>query len=215
MGWFYCGAVVNALGGVDIICAQFLIFAWGAAAVAATAALVVLYRRRGIMRTLLHSAITLVVVTVAAAATVNAHYAYLPTAGDVVDTITSNRQWLPYTKLTHLSKAQLRRAEQRGVIIREPLSPDPANGFTATTSIVYLPRQYFLDPTERFPVVYLFHGSPGEPADWMHAGQAQQAGATVAAQGRPVIMVAPRMSRAWTDDRNASTAPEKKSKLTC
>ena len=191
---------MSAPGGVDVICAQFLFFMWGVAAVAAAVTLFALYRHRGIARTLLHGTTTVLAVTVAAAATVNAHYAYLPTTGDVVDALTSNRQWISFTALQHLSPAGLQQAQQRGLIVREPLAPDPADGFAGTDSVIYLPRQYFLDPAERFPVVYLFHGSPGEPADWMHAGRAQQAGAAVAALDRPVIMVAPRMSRAWTDD---------------
>lgn len=191
---------MSALSGLDIICAQFLICLWAATAVLGAAAVFGVHRRRGVAQVLRHGTVVILALTVASAASVNAHYAYLPTAGDVGDALTSNRQWVSLSGLTHLSPARLARAQHRGLIVREPVRPDPVNGFAAAVSIVYLPPQYFLDPSERFPVVYLFHGSPGEPADWMHAGRAQGVGAAVAALGRPVIMVAPRMSRAWTDD---------------
>ena len=81
-----------------------------------------------------------------------------------------------------------------------PLPADPAHGFGVTDNVAYLPPQYFTDPNARFPVVYLFHGSPGRPADWFHGGRAAQEGHAVAAAGHPAIVFAAQMSRSWTDD---------------
>lgn len=192
--------MVSTLSGLDIICVQFLFSVWTAAVALTIAAVLIVFRRRGVIRGIRYGVSVVLAVMVASAASVNAHYAYLPTAGDVGDAVTSNRQWVALSTLARLSPASVTRAEHGGLIVREPLGPDPADGFGATNNVVYLPPQYFLHANERFPVVYLFHGTPGEPADWMHAGRAQRVGFAVAALGRPVIMVAPQMSRAWTDD---------------
>ena len=131
---------------------------------------------------------------------VNAYFAYLPTAGDAVQSVTGDRQWIPISDLDHLTTRRAAQAAKEGLVIRLPIPADPAHGFPATTSVVYLPAQYFTEPDRRLPVVYLFHGSPGQPSDWFHAGDAATEGRTVAQLGRPAIIVAPRMSLSWTDD---------------
>jgi enterochelin esterase-like enzyme len=49
-------------------------------------------------------------------------------------------------------------------------------------------------------VVYLLHGSPGRPQDWFHGGNASRFGEQLARTGHPTILVAPQLSRSWTDD---------------
>jgi hypothetical protein len=44
--------------------------------------------------------------------------------------------------------------------------PNDHTGVGSGPAWVWLPPQYFSEPDRRFPVVYLFHGSPGQPADW-------------------------------------------------
>ena len=58
--------------------------------------------------------------------------------------------------------------------------PDRGSGFGPSTALVYLPPQYFAEPALRFPVVYLLHGSPGTPADWIRGGGADATGAALA-----------------------------------
>jgi enterochelin esterase-like enzyme len=87
-----------------------------------------------------------------------------------------------------------------GTVVKLPLPADRVHDFAATMNIAYLPPQYFTEPAQRFPVVYLFHGSPGKPEDWFHAGRAARAGNTLARLGHPAILVAVQMSRSWTDD---------------
>jgi len=65
---------------------------------------------------------------------------------------------------------------------------------------VCLPPQYFSEPDRRFPVAYLFYGTPGVPADLFRGGQADDAAAKLADHGSPMIVVAPRMSHDWLDD---------------
>ena len=78
--------------------------------------------------------------------------------------------------------------------------PDRGSGFGRSQAWVWLPPQYFNEPTRNLPVVYLFHGSPGVQKDWFHGGRADRIGRRLAAEGLPVIEVAPAMSRGWLDD---------------
>jgi len=66
--------------------------------------------------------------------------------------------------------------------------------------LVYLPPQYFTDATARFPVVYLLHGSPGIPVDWLRGADAARAGLDAARVNKPQILVMPHLSRNWLDD---------------
>ena len=54
---------------------------------------------------------------------------------------------------------------------RRPRSPSPTRRATSATSTakVWLPPQYFTNPRQHFPVVYLLHGNPGRPTDWLTA----------------------------------------------
>jgi len=49
-------------------------------------------------------------------------------------------------------------------------------------------------------VVYLLHGSPGVPVDWLRGGEAAQAALLAAQRGHPQILVMPHVSRSWLDD---------------
>lgn len=196
--------MVSVIAGLDVICAQFVVSSWVLTGLILAVAATYLWRRRRRPRTPLRwlscGIAVLVMVTSTTAVSVNAYFAYLPTIGDAAQSVTGDRQWLPATKLGHLTIDQLARAEQRGMVVRLPTPADPPDGFPASTSVVYLPRQYFTEPNARFPVVYLFHGSPGQASDWFHAGKAARDGRQVATLGHPAIIVAPPMSRSWTDD---------------
>ena len=130
-----------------------------------------------------------------AADCVNSYYSYLPNVSDVVDAITQD----PPQRLDAVLSIPYARAPAGGRLASLTV-PEDGSGLGQTQAWVWLPPQYFTQPARRFPVVYLFHGSPGDPKDWFHAGRAQHSGSELADAGRPVIEVAPQMSRNWLDD---------------
>jgi enterochelin esterase-like enzyme len=70
-----------------------------------------------------------------------------------------------------------------------------ALGAATRSYSIYLPPSYYTldDLTQRYPVVYLLHGSPGGPTDWFAAGHAGQTLDTLIAAGltRETIVVSP------------------------
>jgi enterochelin esterase-like enzyme len=155
-------------------------------------------RRRGQATTgvaLLAAALTVV----CGLSVANAYFRYLPHLGDVTNVVADERNWPDFTTVRAVSPADAERRWPHGVTVHLDV-PDRGSGFGPTSALVYLPTQYFSAPSERFPVVYLFHGSPGVPGDWFRGGRAAQAATTMAADGRPVIIVSPRMSSGWLDD---------------
>jgi enterochelin esterase-like enzyme len=155
-----------------------------------------------------------VVLSLASAAdAVNAHYQYLPRVSDVmgqhtwptathldVQLVDAATRTVPATRtLPTLRSARSVLAHPRGAVVTLSVS-DAGVGFSARHVLVYLPPQYFTNPTTRFPVVYLLHGSPGIPIDWLRGGGAAQAGLDAARASRPQIVVIPTLSRNWLDD---------------
>ncbi len=59
-----------------------------------------------------------------------------------------------------------------GVVVKIRIG-GPVSGVAARDSYVYLPPQYYdaNHPDERFPVLYLLHGSPGIAVDWLRGGR--------------------------------------------
>ena len=187
---------------VDIISTQFVAGMWVFAALSVLLAARALRRsyRARFVRSVASALCALSVIGLASADTVNAHFAFLPTAGDVRSALTGDREWIDSQRLSDLTIVQQRRAVRAGAVLRMTMPADAANGFAHSTAIAYLPPQYFADPAARFPVVYLFHGSPGRPADWFHGGGAATVGRELALRGYPTILVAPQLSHDWTDD---------------
>ena len=192
----------SVVSGLDVISTEFMASIWSIAGVLLVGSVLLVWRarRHRALLGILGSCLTIVALVTATAASFNAYYAFLPTVGDVAHAATGDRQWVHANLLDRLSPSRQHHAAQSGLVVRASQPADPADGFAASTSIEYLPPQYFTEPQVRFPVVYLFHGSPGQPADWFHAGDAQRAGRLVAQLGHPAILVAPRMSKDWTDD---------------
>jgi len=126
---------------------------------------------------------------------VNAHYSYLPNIEDVVDAVGSK----PPPVATEVLARDSERQESDGAMARLPI-PGRGSGLGDSAALVWLPPQYFRSATSRFPVLYLFHGSPGSPRDWFRSGRAGSIALAVSRQSKPVIVVAPRMSRNWLDD---------------
>lgn len=144
------------------------------------------------------------------AAYVNAYFAYLPQVGDLA----GPRPW-PVASIQAVSAdarqasdplPALRAERPRGAVVSVPLA-GPVSRSRTRDALVYLPPQYFADPDRRFPVLYLLHGSPGVPLDWFRGAEAAVAGLAAAAAGRPVILVAPRMSAGWLADSECIDGP--------
>jgi len=136
-----------------------------------------LLRRRRPVSAVAVLVLSLVLSTASVASAVNTYFTYAPRVRDVVSLVGGTP----------------------GGVLRLRV-PDRGSGFGASEALVWLPPQYAAEPTRRFPVVYLFHGSPGVPADWFRGGEAAEAAAALARAGAPLILVAPRMSHGWLDD---------------
>ncbi len=67
---------------------------------------------------------------------------------------------------------------------------------------VVLPPGYASHPAQRYPVLYLLHGFPGEPEQFLNVGQVATTEATLIAAGRmkPMILVMPTGSRSLLAD---------------
>ena len=59
--------------------------------------------------------------------------------------------------------------------------------------IVYLPPGYRVNPAKRYPVLYLLHGFPGAPAQFINVGDVATLSNTLTAEGKvgPMIIVMP------------------------
>jgi enterochelin esterase-like enzyme len=82
-----------------------------------------------------------------------------------------------------------------------------ALGGYADQVYVLLPPGYASHPAQRYPVLYLLHGFPGQPAQFLNVAQVATTEATLIAAGRmkPVILVAPSGTRSlWTDEEWAN-----------
>lgn len=67
--------------------------------------------------------------------------------------------------------------------------PGTQSGLPAQQAFIWLPPQYFKEPKKKFPVVYLYPGTPGTAADWFNGGGAQATGLQSAQNGQPAILV--------------------------
>ena len=82
-------------------------------------------------------------------------------------------------------------------VVQNITVPSPALGGYADPVTVVLPPGYASHPGQRYPVLYLLHGFPGLPAQYLNVGQVTAAEATLVAAGRmkPVILVLPTGTR--------------------
>ena len=176
------------------------------AGVAALVATVRLRHRRRSRPAAVAGLLAVLLVAATAADVVNAHYEYLPRVADLVDVSTWPTASLPAATLVGHRALTPR---PHGAVIQLPL-PGSTSGFGTHTAYVYLPPQYFSEPSRRFPVLYLLHGSPGAPIDWFRAARAASAGLAAARAGFPVILVAPRASRSWSDDSECVDRPHER-----
>jgi enterochelin esterase-like enzyme len=78
----------------------------------------------------------------------------------------------------------------------------PALGGYADQVYVVLPPGYASHPGQRYPVLYLLHGFPGQPVQFLNVGQVVTTEARLVAAGRmkPVILVMPTGTRSFLAD---------------
>jgi enterochelin esterase-like enzyme len=78
----------------------------------------------------------------------------------------------------------------------------PALGGYADPLYVVLPPGYASNPARHYPVLYLLHGVPGQPAQFLNVGQVATTEATLLAAGRmkPLILVLPTGGRSLFAD---------------
>lgn len=185
------------MSGLSVVSWEFLAVLAAGAIFAWVGAVWLIRRRRPRSPVLVVAAVMLSVLGVATS--VNRYYDYLPRLGDVASVVEGPAHWPSYGEVARLPDTAAAKRYPRGVVVRLPI-PDGHDGLGRTEALVWLPRAYFAAPRRRFASVYLIHGSPGVPADWFRGGRAAEAAQPLAATGRPMIVVAPRMSRGWRDD---------------
>jgi len=134
---------------------------------------------------------------------VNAYFSYLPRLGDVAGVPT----W-PTVPEQVLAGAPVG-PQPRGAVVQWHLDDGVAHAGRQDVW-TYLPPQWFTSPGRRFPVVYLLHGSPGVPQDWLRAGGAVEAGLAAARAGHPALVVLPRVGRGWLDDSECVDGAQEK-----
>jgi hypothetical protein len=99
----------------------------------------------------------------------------------------------------------------QGAVRRVPVILPAVQAITVTSAalggwpdpvLVVLPPGYASHPGLRYPLLYLLHGVPGLPDQFLNVGQAATAEATLVAEGRmkPVILVMPTGSRSFLAD---------------
>jgi len=78
----------------------------------------------------------------------------------------------------------------------------PALGGYPDKVVVVLPPGYASQPTRRYPVLYLLHGVPGAPSNFITIGDVATDEATLVAEGRmqPLILVMPTGGRSFLAD---------------
>ncbi len=87
-------------------------------------------------------------------------------------------------------------------VVQDITVRSPALGGYADQVYVVLPPGYASHPGQRYPVLYLLHGFPGEPVQFLNVGQVASIEATLVAAGRmkPLILVMPTGSRSLLAD---------------
>ncbi|HEX3004118.1 MAG TPA: alpha/beta hydrolase-fold protein [Angustibacter sp.] len=126
------------------------------------------------------------------AAEVNAHYAYVPTVGDLLgapmrDQVPAERPehvrlaaahpglsaapTATPTDLLPFDAADVRARPDRGVLV-EVRMPGTVSHFAARPGFVWLPPAYLHDPNAPLPVVMLLAGVPGDPSNMARAAGA-------------------------------------------
>ncbi|MEA2492407.1 MAG: hypothetical protein QOJ29_318 [Thermoleophilaceae bacterium] len=141
------------------------------------------------------------------AAQVNAHYAYLPTVGDVLGRPLPGQ--LPKNRPVPLTVPSMGTGSpgQGAVVITDV--PAPTSHFRARPAYIWLPPAYFRSPTPTLPVVLLLGGVPGSPIDMLRSGHGQAVAERYAKahDGVAPILVSPDLNGGFWQDTECVDGP--------
>ncbi len=143
-------------------------------------ALVVLRWRHGGTQRWVLAGLSAVLVVVTVAVSVNTTPGAYPTLADL----------LGVPRYPPPSSIPAEDAQENGAVAAIQV-PDTASHFGVFYAQVWLPPQYFTQPTTRLPVAILTHGNPGLSTQWLDDGSAAETGLESARAGHPVILVFP------------------------
>lgn len=137
-----------------------------ALALLAAVAWVYLCHRRGSGRV---KAVAAVVVTalLLTAASVNSYFFYVPNVGALL----GRRARFEASAAGLRAKLASSTRPSHGAVILVDIR-GRSSGFPARRAQVYLPPAWFMSPRPHLPVIELLHGTPGGPADWTRAADA-------------------------------------------
>jgi len=157
---------------------------------------------------------TLTFALAATAAAVNDHYSYIPSFhalfGDVSPDLVSHPVAASVARARAAAGAvggeaamPVAKKSDHGTVEKVQVV-GPVSGVGERDTYVYLPPAYFdaAQPDERFPVMYLLHGSPGISVDWLRAGWVDRALDDLLAKHRiaPFIVVLPDVNGGYRRD---------------
>lgn len=154
------------------------------------------------LRTIPVALITVLVVVLAVANSINGLFAFYPTVGtavgikdyreiDLADV--PGAQASPVTGSPLSSVWQAPSGMPSDGVITTATIPGTASNFTTRPAEIYLPPAYFADPRPLLPVLVLLAGQPGAPIDWVVGGKLAETANAWAAEHNglaPVVVVA-------------------------
>ncbi|MGP4033916.1 alpha/beta hydrolase [Pseudarthrobacter sp. 1C304] len=157
-------------------------------------------RTRRRVRTTAVSLGALLGVVLLSAVQVNAYFGLNHTVSDLTGTAVARIQPLedglkriPGTAPASLSGWRPPAGLPDGGVLRRATIPGTASGFQSREAYIYLPPAYFATPRPALPVLVLFAGQPGAPADWLTGGALRSRMDRYAAEHHgvsPVVVVA-------------------------
>ncbi len=139
----------------------------------------------------------------------NRQYSYIPSFAALLGDISPN---LRHGGLSSVKSLQHnpQPGAPRGVVVEIPI-PGKVSALGARPAYVYLPSAYFSRTArgQRFPVLYMLHGSPGVAADWVRGGQLDRAMERLSAAGAvsPFIVVMPDVNGGYRRDLECQNVP--------
>jgi S-formylglutathione hydrolase FrmB len=101
---------------------------------------------------------------------INAHYAYLPTIGDLVGAPLPG-QVAAQLLHRHHKHGDRSAIPKNGLVARIDI-PAVVSGFQHRRAFIWVPPAFFETPQPHLPVLMLLAGVPGDPGDWLRGGRA-------------------------------------------
>lgn len=139
------------------------------------------------------------------AANLNAHYAYLPTVGDLLGHPMADQVPVAYIARPGPAAPEF---ERHGAVVAVEI-PGTVSGFHSRRALVWLPPAYFEPVRPSLPAVLMVAGVPGDPSNLIRAGHAERVAddyATAHAGWAP-IMVFPDHNGGFLNDTECVNGP--------